>query len=207
MSLYGRVFAALYDRVMAEVEDNGLRDKRAALLAGATGAVLEVGAGTGANAALYPAGLERLVLAEPEAPMATRLRDRVASERPDAEVLQAPAEALPFADATFDTVVATLVLCTVGDPARATAELRRVLKPGGRLLLIEHMRSGDPGSARWQDRLEPVWRRVGHGCVCNRDTRAQLAAAGFDTSALVEDELPKAAPIIRPLIRGAAPVA
>lgn len=205
MSLYGRIFAALYDRMMAASEDAGLRDKRAALLAQARGAVLEIGAGTGANAALYPEGLERLVLAEPEAPMAARLRAKSARSRPDAEVVQASAEALPFADASFDTVVSTLVLCTVGDPARAAAELRRVLKPDGRLLVLEHVRAHDNADrARWQDRLEPVWRRIGHGCVCNRDTRAQLDAAGFDTDALAHDKLPKAAPIVRPLIRGAA---
>jgi ubiquinone/menaquinone biosynthesis C-methylase UbiE len=207
MSLYGRIFAGMYDRMLAAAEEAGLADQRAEVLAHARGRVLEIGAGTGLNLARYPAGgVDELVLAEPEEPMARRLRERLAgSARPAAEVVVAPAEELPFEDASFDTVVSTLVLCTVGDQPRALAELRRVLKPGGQLLFLEHVRSeDDPKRARWQDRLDPLWKRVGHGCRCNRRTLAGIEAAGFDVREVTEGRLPKAAPIVRPAIRGVA---
>jgi ubiquinone/menaquinone biosynthesis C-methylase UbiE len=199
MSLWGRVFAALYDRVMAATEDAGLRDARREVLAGARGRVLEIGAGTGANVALYPEAVSELVLTEPEEPMARRLRPRAGG----AQVVVAPAEALPFEDDSFDTVVCTLVLCTVADQDRAAAEIRRVLKPGGRLLLVEHVRSVDPGLARWQDRLDGFQRRVAHGCLANRNTAEALRRAGFavDVEAW---ELPKAPKYARPAIRGTA---
>lgn len=119
-------------------------------------------------------------------------------------LVEAPAEALPFDDATFDTAVATLVLCTVPDPVAAVAELARVLKPGGRLLFIEHVRSEDGGRARWQDRLEKPWRFMADGCHCNRDTAATLGASAFRVERLDHGKLPKALPIIRPLISGTA---
>jgi ubiquinone/menaquinone biosynthesis C-methylase UbiE len=199
MSVWGRVFAALYDRAMAATEDAGLRDARRELLEGAHGRVLEVGAGTGANVGLYPAAVTELVLAEPEEPMARRLRPRAGG----AAVVVAPAEALPFEDASFDTVVTTLVLCTVRDPAAAMAEIRRVLRPGGRLLLFEHVRSEDPGLARWQDRLTPIQRRIAHGCHPNRDTAALLEQAGF-TVDVEPTRIPKAPKYVRPAIRGTA---
>jgi ubiquinone/menaquinone biosynthesis C-methylase UbiE len=206
VSVYGRIFAGMYDRMLAAAEEAGLADQRAEVLAHARGRVLEIGAGTGLNLARYPAsGVEALVLAEPEEPMARRLRERLAAGGRRAEVVVAPAEELPFEDASFDTVVSTLVLCTVGDQPRALAELRRVLKPGGQLLFLEHVRSeDDPKRARWQDRLDPLWKRVGHGCRCNRRTLAGIEAAGFDVREVTEGRLPKAAPIVRPGIRGVA---
>ena len=206
MSLYGRVFAALYDRTLAETEAAGLRDRRAALVGQAGGRVLEVGAGTVLNLAHYAPAVEELVLTEPEAPMAARLRDRLAasSASAPARVVEAPAEALPFPAATFDTVVATLVLCTVGDPDAALGEIRRVLRPDGRLLVLEHVRAPEADVARRQDRLTPVWRHVGHGCHPNRDTAAALARTGFETGALRRGRLPKAPRFIRPTLEGVA---
>jgi len=148
-----------------------------------------------------------LVLTEPDPHMARRLEAKLAATppAPPTEVVAAGAEALPFDDGSFDTVVSTLVLCSVEDLERTTAEIRRVLKPGGNLLLIEHVRDGDnPNRARWQDRLERPWGWVAAGCHPNRDTRAALAAAGFDVAALEPGELPKAGPIVRPTISGAA---
>jgi ubiquinone/menaquinone biosynthesis C-methylase UbiE len=101
-------------------------------------------------------------------------------------------------------VVSTLVRCTVRDPARALAEVRRVLKPDGRLLLIEHVRSDEPALARWQDLLERPWSWFGHGCHCNRPTMRTLSAAGFSVGELRQERLPKAPPIVRPLVIGAA---
>src|SRR3954452_25441840 len=134
MSLWERVFAAGYDRFMAGAEKAGLHDMRRELLATARGRTLEIGAGTGANVELYPAAVTELVLAEPAEPMARRLE----AKHPQATVVHAPAEELPFEDDSFDTVVSTLVLCTVVDPDRAIGEIARVLKPDGQLLLLEH---------------------------------------------------------------------
>src|SRR6187397_2674829 len=144
MSLGGRLFACVYDRMTAAVEAAGLRAHRERLLSGISGRVLEIGAGTGANLPLYGNGVEKLTVAEPEAPMARRLARRIREQPCAIELVQAPAEALPFPDAQFDTAVSTLVLCTVSDQAQALRELRRVLKPGGQLLFIEHVRSDDP---------------------------------------------------------------
>jgi SAM-dependent methyltransferase len=120
-------------------------------------------------------------------------------------VIEAPAESLPFADASFDTVVSTLVLCTVDEPARTVSELRRVLRSDGRLLLIEHVRS--PSSerfARWQDRLERPWGWFAGGCHPNRDTETALADGGFEPSDIRRGEFPRSALLIRPLISGVA---
>jgi ubiquinone/menaquinone biosynthesis C-methylase UbiE len=203
MSLWGRVFAAGYDHIMASTERDGLSAHRRALLAGATGDVLEIGGGTGANLQYYN-GLSSLSITEPEKPMLQRLQRHVAAERPEAKVLRAPAEDLPFEDASFDTVVSTLVLCTVDDQPRAVRELRRVLRPGGRLLFIEHVRSDDPKLARWQDRMLPINVRIGHGCHCNRPTLDTIRKTGFEVATLEHDTLKHAPPFIRPLIVGVA---
>jgi SAM-dependent methyltransferase len=201
---WGRMFAALYDRGLKKTEEAGLGEMRSELVAAASGRAIEVGAGTGANLGLYPPAVTELTLVEPDPHMAKRLRERLAGSARSAELVEAPAEKLPLPDASFDTAVVTLVLCTVPDPAAALAELRRVLVPGGRLLFIEHVRSPEASLARWQDRLEKPWRFCGDGCHCNRDTAATIAAAGFETSALEHDRLPKAPPLVRPLIRGSA---
>jgi ubiquinone/menaquinone biosynthesis C-methylase UbiE len=205
VSVYGRLFARFYDRVMARSESAGLTEQRAALLAGARGRVLELGAGTGLNLGHYPAdAVSELVLTEPEEPMLRRLAPRAASATPRATAVGAPAEELPFADASFDTVVSTLTLCTVSDPPAALAEARRVLVPGGRLLFLEHVRAGDARAARLQDRLTPLWRRVGHGCHPNRDTLAAIEAARFDVEHVEHDRFPQAPRIVAPLISGSA---
>jgi ubiquinone/menaquinone biosynthesis C-methylase UbiE len=200
-----RLFAALYDRVViAGPERAGLREMRAELLAAARGRVLELGAGTGLNLAHYGDQVTELVLTEPDPHMARRLRDRAAEIQIPSEVVEAGAEQLPFGDDSFDTVVGTLVLCTVEDPPRAVAEAARLLKPDGRLLLIEHVRADDPRRARWQDRFERPWGWLGAGCHPNRATAATLSAS-FDTSALQADQMPGTVPpIVKPLIRGAA---
>ncbi len=206
---WGRFFSAIYDRAMKGTEEAGMREMRAALLAQARGRTIEIGAGTGINLDLYPAEVDDLVVAEPDPHMRKRLRAKLAGSGRGAKVIEAPAERLPFEDASFDTAVATLVLCTVPDPRAAVAELERVLKPGGRLLFLEDVRSEDPGLARWQDRLERPWRFLGDGCHCNRDTVATIDASGFELGQVERDRLPKAPPLVRPLVRGsaAAPVA
>jgi ubiquinone/menaquinone biosynthesis C-methylase UbiE len=196
--------AALYDRMTAANERAGLADRRAELLAGARGATLELGAGTGLNLPHYPDAVTELVLTEPDRHMARRLRARVAKAGRQAEIVDAPAERLPFEDARFDTAVVTLVLCTVRDPARALDEIARVLKPGGRLLFLEHVRAHGPGLARWQDRLERPWGWVAGGCHPNRDTIAALEASPLNVESVQRGEMPKAPPLVKPLVAGAA---
>lgn len=204
MSLWGRVFALGYDRVMASTEAAGLGERRRRLLADAHGDVLEIGGGTGANLAFYPAAVRALTVVEPEVPMAKRLEPRLRERFPAAQLVTESAERLPFADGSFDVGVATLVLCTIPDQPRALGELHRVLRPGGRLLFIEHVRSDDPGLARWQDRWNPMQKRIAHGCNCNRATLAGIEAAGFTVTDLERGALPKAPKLIAPMIAGAA---
>jgi ubiquinone/menaquinone biosynthesis C-methylase UbiE len=204
MSLAGRLFAAGYDHAMGRTEDAGLRERRRRLLAGATGRVLEIGAGTGANLSLYPDSVTALVVSEPEEPMARRLEHNAERGGRPLHVLRARAEMLPFPDASFDVAVSTLVLCTVNDPAAALSELRRVLKPGSRLLFLEHVRSDRERLAQWQDRIHPLWLRVAYGCNCNRDTLAMIGDAGFETGAVERGSMPKALPFVRPLVTGSA---
>jgi ubiquinone/menaquinone biosynthesis C-methylase UbiE len=204
MNLWGEVFAAGYDRVMAGAEKAVLRGRRETLVSRVTGDVLEVGGGTGANLPFYGVGVEELVITEPEEPMARRLERKLTGYSLPARVVRAPAEDLPLDDASFDFVVSTLVLCTVDDPARALAEIYRVLKPGGRLVFLEHVRSDGPRLARWQDRLHGVQVRVGHGCHCNRRTLENIERAGFSIAELEHDRMRNMPPIVRPLIAGLA---
>jgi ubiquinone/menaquinone biosynthesis C-methylase UbiE len=201
---WGRGFSALYDRCMKGTEDAGLHEMRRELLSSAGGRTLELGAGTGANLDLYPDSVTELVLTEPDPHMVGQLRAKAGERRPDAQLVQAPAESLPFEDSSFDTVVVTLALCTVPSPAGAVAEAARLLKPGGRLLFLEHVRSDSTGLSRWQDRLEGPWRFLGDGCHCNRDTVATIEASPLELQEVRRGALPKAPPLVRPLVRGTA---
>jgi ubiquinone/menaquinone biosynthesis C-methylase UbiE len=173
------VFAAIYDPIMRRGEQRSMGRRRGELVAKARGRTLEIGAGTGANLPHYPTGLQELILAEPFEPMRRRLERKLNHGGQRVRVLDAPAEAIPLADGSIDTVVATLVLCTVDFPERALAEVVRVLHPDGQLLFIEHVRAQSPRVARWQDRLETPWRHFGAGCRCNRDTIASIVDVGF----------------------------
>jgi ubiquinone/menaquinone biosynthesis C-methylase UbiE len=202
---WGRMFSAFYDRAFAATEEAGLRQMRAQLLKQVRGRVLELGSGTGLNLELYPReGIECLTLTEPDPHMFKQLRTRAEKDCPGADLVQAGAENLPFDDSSYDTAVVTLVLCTVPDQAAALREISRVLKPDGQLLFLEHVRANHPDLARWQDRLEKPWRFLGDGCHCNRDTEAAIRAAGFQLPETGRGELPKAPPIVKPLIWGSA---
>ncbi|HZS24633.1 MAG TPA: class I SAM-dependent methyltransferase [Gaiellaceae bacterium] len=198
-----RLFAAMYDRVGRASEDAGMRDERRRLLASAEGVAIEIGAGTGLNLAHYPAAVTRLVLAEPDRHMRARLARRVAELHPAAEVVDAPAERLPFPAATFDTAVVTLVLCSVPDQAAALDEIARVLKPDGRLLFLEHVRSDDPKVASLQDRIRPVTSCC-VGCNPNRATLVAIEASALTVESVQHGEIPKAPTFERPMIVGSA---
>ncbi len=159
---------------------------RQELARAARGVVLEVGAGGGQNFGFYdPAVTERVEAVEPNAHMLRRAREAAKTARVPITLTQAPAEHLPFADATFDAALATLVFCSVDDPQQALREMRRVLKPGGTLLLFEHVRSPSRGWARLQDWLTPLQKRLAGNCHLNRDTPGLVRALGF----VVQDEV------------------
>ncbi|WP_448581024.1 class I SAM-dependent methyltransferase [Thermaurantiacus sp.] len=156
-----------------------LMKRRAKIIPRAAGDVLEYGVGGGANLALYdPARVTRVTGIDPSDPLLARARAAPHAAIP-LDIVHGVAEALPFPDASFDTVVTTFTLCSVSDQARALAEARRVLKPSGTLLFLEHGLAPDPGPCRWQHWLEPVWKRVAGGCNLTRPVAAAIAAAGF----------------------------
>ncbi len=194
-----RWFAALYDGMNRSEEKGFLGEMRRQLLADVSGDVLEIGAGTGANFAHYPA-TARVVALEPDLFMLKRAEEKLSGlGRTNITLQRAPAESLPFADATFDTIVSTLVLCTVADPARSLDEIRRVLRPGGRMLFIEHVR-GHGLNGRVQDAIRPLWGWFGAGCHPNRRTDETLRAAGWD---VVIDERRRLFRFV-PMLRGHA---
>ena len=199
------LLAAVYDSFLALGERRGMSEQRRALLTAAAGRVLEIGAGTGANLTAYPPDLDALVVTEPDPGMARRLKRNVARHRPDAQVLCVGAAALPFTDGAFDVVVSTLVLCTVPDPASAVAEARRVLRPGGRLLYLEHVRAEDARLARRQDRLAAPWRAFAAGCRCNQST-LDVVGAVFELEPPTRATWRGMPSIVHPLVTGAAVV-
>ncbi len=200
-----RLLAFVYDRLMRVTEEACLAGWRADLLAGLAGDVLEIGAGTGVNLPYYPRAVARLVVAEPDPHMRRKLEARARSLGRDVAVSGASADALPFHDASFDAVVSTLVLCSVPDPSRALAEARRVLKPGGRFVYLEHVAADDrPARLRWQRRLEPVWKRLMGNCHLTRRTGDAIREAGFRVEREERESLRKAVPLVRPSVRGVA---
>lgn len=203
MTLRARFFALTYDRQMARTEHAGLAGFRARLLAGTAGRVLEIGGGTGANLPYYGPAVGELTITEPQPSMLRRLQGKAREQAPAAHVLRAPAEDLPFGDGTFDVAVSTLVLCGVDDQPRALRELRRVLRPGGQFLFLEHVRADDPRLARLQDRINWLNRFV-VCCDCNRPTLNSIQDAAFTLTHLEHTALPKAPKFVGPAILGSA---
>ena len=189
---------------LGERSEPELGPHRRSVLAHARGRVLEIGAGVGLNALHYPHDVDELVITEPGGGLLRRAERRAARAGRRADFVETGAERLPFEDDSFDTVVSTLVLCTVPDADRALAEIRRVLKPDGRFLFMEHVRANDERLARWQDRLDRPWRVIAMGCHANRATLERIEAAGFEIEELRRGELPKVPPIVRPMILGRA---
>jgi ubiquinone/menaquinone biosynthesis C-methylase UbiE len=197
-----RLFAAVYDRASGANEPGPVIRARSRLVGAARGRVLEIGAGTGANLAHYR-DVRQLTLSEPDPYMRDRLTRRAATHPGRLALSDAPAEDLPWPDASFDAVVSTLVLCSVTDPEAAAAQIHRVLRPGGRLYFLEHVRSHRPAAAKWQDRLTPILRRL-TGDHLNRDTVATLRAAGLIIDETSSIDLPGPLGALQPLRHGIA---
>jgi ubiquinone/menaquinone biosynthesis C-methylase UbiE len=203
-----RLLASLYDGFMRETERECLGAWREELLSRIAGNVAEIGAGTGLNLPHYPKTVAHLTMIEPDSAMRRYLVRRRSSERVRAgevDIIDAPAEKLPFPDASLDAVVGTLVLCSVGDPSAVLTEVRRVLKPGGAYVFLEHgpAEEGTP-RLRWQRRLEPLWAFLVAGCHLTRRSDAAIEAAGLQIETSQRESMRKAWPILRPTVRGLA---
>lgn len=180
-----REATGLYERfVLPRLIDLAMRSGeatryRAATLAGAEGRVLEMGIGSGLNLPFYGAGVREIVGVDPSVELLRMAGPRAATARFPVSLVSCGGEDLPFEDASFDVAVTTWTLCSIKDAPAALAEMRRVLRPGGRLLFVEHGRAPDPGVVRWQTRLNPLWRRCAGGCNLDRPIAGLIAAAGF----------------------------
>jgi SAM-dependent methyltransferase len=203
-----RLFALYYPRLLALAENAGQRETRRELISAAHGRTLELGAGSGINIPHFSDQVTELVITEPSPHMVEQLRrtlDSTPPAPPKVELRQAGAEALPFPDASFDTIVATYILCTTPDPSRVLAEIHRLLAPGGRYLFLEHVHDGEGTLlGRFQDLVEIPHRYIAAGCHPNRRTEALLAASELDVLWLEHGRQPRALPTVRPTIRGAA---
>jgi ubiquinone/menaquinone biosynthesis C-methylase UbiE len=162
---------------------------RRRVIGAAEGRVLEIGIGSGLNLPLYGLTVSEVIGLDPSPELLLRARPRAAAAPVPVKLLEGSAEATPLDDASVDTVVTTWTLCTIPDAPRALAELRRVLRPGGALLFVEHGRAPEPDVARWQDRLDPLWRRVAGGCHLNRQIDDLISGSGFQIDALTNARL------------------
>ncbi len=201
MSIRERVFAALYDPMSAAAERKFGAETKRKLLVNARGRVLELGVGTGLSLPHYPADVE-LVGVDASQPMLRRAEQRAKELGRAVTLVEASAEALPFENGSFDTAVSLAVLCSVRDQKQALAEVRRVLRPGGRFLFVEHVRSDDPSLARRQDRYERPWGWFAGGCHPNRDTLGAIEAAGFEVAEIEREERPEVPRLVRPHVKG-----
>lgn len=173
MKSLGRLFPKGYDYFMKPLEKKRFKKIRIELLSKAKGYVLEVGSGTGINFNLYNS-VEKVVAIEPSSYMIERAQQRLNKSTIEIEMIQASAEKMPFADNTFDTVVATLVLCTIPNPQQALNEMVRVCKPDGKILFFEHVKLDNQFLAALQEWLTPAWKKICDGCCLNRDTLALI---------------------------------
>lgn len=179
----GKWFPKLYDTLMGPLERRGIQDIRKTLIQKASGKVLEIGSGTGLNFPHYQRA-ESVVAIDPEPLMRKQSLLRANQATVPVEVIVAGAEELPFSNNSFDTVVGTLVLCTIPDPQRALYEIRRVCKPNGQVLLFEHVKINHLVLGRIQDWLTPIWKRLCDGCHLNRNTLELVKQTGFRVTSL-----------------------
>ncbi|MGH3472114.1 MAG: class I SAM-dependent methyltransferase [Nocardioidaceae bacterium] len=197
------IYSLFYAGVAALGERTGYGKRRDEALAGAHGRLLIVGLGPGHDLDHLPAGVRDVVAVEPSRSMRDKAVHRVGRSGVPTWLVGAAAEALPLREDSVDTALVALVFCSIDDPARACAELLRVLRPGGTLHVLEHVHAA-PGSRLqvWQDRLDPVWSRLSAGCHVTRDTRQILSTAGFDTAALRDITIPVSPALVAPHLIG-----
>lgn len=198
--------AFFYDRLMAKTEAACLQQWRRELLAQVSGEVLEIGAGTGANIKLYSDRVSRLTLTEPDRHMRRQLEEKISSHDPARlAVSDGTAENIGADDASFDYVVTSLVCCSVTDLKASLGEIKRVLKPGGGLVFMEHVAAPDGTSRRrWQNRINPIWKTFMGNCHLNRETEQAMLDQGFQIAQIERESMRKAPPVVRPTIRGIA---
>lgn len=198
--------AFFYDRFMAKAEEACLKDWRQELLKQVSGDVLEIGAGTGANIEFYPDSVTKLVLIEPDKHMRNLLKANVKkSNLINISIANGMAEQIKAADESFDFVVASLVCCSLTNLDAGLLEIRRILKPGGGLVFLEHVAATDGTKRkRWQNRINPIWRRLNGNCHLNREIELAILSAGFRIDQIKRESMRKAMPIVRPTIRGVA---
>jgi SAM-dependent methyltransferase len=186
------IFARFYARLSTSMEGAGVGQLREQLLAGLAGSVIEVGAGNGLNFSHYPLAVTSVLAIEPEPHLRDLAEGNARRAAVPIKVADGTAEHLPAADGAFDAVVATLMLCSVTDPAVALAEMRRVLRPGGELRFMEHVAAQSPGHLRIQRLADATfWPACFGGCRASRDTVADIAAAGFTITELTRYRLPE----------------
>ena len=177
MGFYWRVVLPwLIDRAMRSKETTA---ERAKVIPRAKGVVVEIGIGSGLNLPLYGPAVERVIGVDPSVKLLAMARRRARQAAFTVETVEASGEVVPLPSATADTVVTTWTLCSISDTARVLREVERLLRPGGRLLFVEHGRAPESGVRVWQDRLTPLWRRLAGGCELNRDIPQLITAAGF----------------------------
>ncbi|MCK5914105.1 MAG: class I SAM-dependent methyltransferase [Desulfuromusa sp.] len=199
------LIAKTYDYAMRDTEKICLQEWRGKLLAQAEGDLLEIGAGTGINISHYPEAITRIVLSEPDAQMRKQLQRRTAQiSKYKLEITPWGAESIEMPDASFDTIVSTLVLCSVPNQKTSLKEIYRLLRPNGVLLFLEHIASDHPQTLTWQHRIEPFWSFCAGNCRLTRDTAGAIDAAGFKIEQLTEAPMTGTPAFVRRTIRGTA---
>jgi len=178
------ILARFYDTVLKPTERAGVRDERRRMMEGVAGRIVELGAGTGLNVPFYPATADEIHAVEPDRHMLARLVARAPDSTVPLHLYRGDAQNLPFVDGTFDAAIIAFALCTIPDPARALEEAHRVVRPGGVLRFLEHVRSPNARTARWQNRISPIWSRVAGGCRLNQPTVQILEATRWEIDEL-----------------------
>ncbi len=196
--------AQSYDWAMRKTEQRCLNQWRRELLSQATGALLEIGAGTGINLPHYPANLSKMTLSEPDPQMRRKLSRKLGVKYQHVEIAHWGAEQIELPDHSVDTIVSSLVLCSVSDQQQALKELHRLLRPGGQLLFLEHIIAAEAKTVRWQKRIEPVWKRCSGNCHLTRDTLRNIEATGLQIEHLNEANIVGAPAILQRTVRGRA---
>ena len=199
------ISAFFYDKILAPAEEACLREWRHDLLKNASGDVLEIGAGTGSNLDFYPDTLLTLVLSEPDKHMRRQMENKITTSKHDVSVTAGTAENIEAENESYDFVVISLVCCSVTHLETALLEIKRVLRPEGRLIFMEHVAATEGTKRRrWQDLVNPFWRKIAGNCHLNRETESAILAAGFEILEIKHESMRKAMPLVRPTIRGIA---